>query len=157
MKYDFAINLIDKMLDVSETDKKADMHLPIRFAVFGIAMALAGVFFIVISFVSRVYALLFFAPVAFLISAFAFLYYKFQRIYVISDTEFRYTNFLGKRKTYKFSDIISIKFNPDSHTLVMKKGKIFIESSAIISERLKLLFNKELEKIYRESNEKKHR
>ena len=156
MKFDFVINTIDKLLRISDKDKNADMRLPSKVPYFGAAMAFVGLLITIMSIATAIFFLLFFSLIAFLISAFAFLCYKYQRIHVLSETEFQYTTFLGKQKTYKFEDIVSIKMNPDSHTLVMKKGRILIESSAHISERLKLLFNKELDRIYKAHHTKKH-
>lgn len=156
MKFDFLINAIDKLLRINDEDKNADMHLPAKVPYFGVAMIFAGLLIAAVSIFSLAFLLLAFSAIAFLISAYALLCYKNQRIHVLSETEFQYTTFLGKKKIYKFEDIVSIKFNPDSHTLVMKKGRILIESSAHISERLKLLFNKELDRVYKANHTKRH-
>ncbi len=155
MKFEFLFDVIDKALRISEKDKKADMHLPVGISFFAISMVLVGFIFIVIALISAVYGLFFFVAATFLAAAFAFLCYKFQRIHVLSETEFRYTNFLGKERIYKFSDILAIDVSRDSRVLIMKNGRIHIEASAIISERLKQLFNKELERIHKANNAKK--
>ena len=155
MNFDSLYEAIDKALRISENGKKADMHLPTRVAVFGISMVLVGFLFIFLAAISAVWSLLLITFATFAASAFAFLCYKFQRIHIISDTEFGYTNFLGKKRRYRFSDIFAIEVDQDSRVLFMKNGRIRIDASAFISERLKMLFNKELERIYKENNAKK--
>jgi hypothetical protein len=157
MKKDFFEKIIDKLLRISETDRKADMQAPRKVAVFGIAMVLSGIFLAVIAILSLTWSMLFFAFFSFVSAAVAFLSYKFCRIFVLSDTEFQYTTFLGKKKIYKFEHIRWVKSNYDSRVIVLVDGKIHIESNAILSERLKVLFNKELERSYREAAERKAR
>lgn len=150
MRFNLVFDVIDRLLRISVWERRADMHLPSRIALFGVAMTFAGLFFIILAIISSLYTLLLFTFLSFLVAAFAFLCYKFQRIYVLSENEFRYTNFLGKAKIYKFSDIQAIDVRQDTRILIMKRGKIIIESSSIISLRLKRLFNKELDRIHRE-------
>ena len=155
MKFEFLFDMIDRILRISENDKKADMQLPGSISVFGLAMALVGFLFILLAAVSAVWSLLLLTFATFLASAFAFLCYKFQRIHIMSDTEFQYTNFLGRKKRYTFSDIYAIEVDQDSRTLYMRKGRIRIKSTAIMSERLKQLFNKELDRIHKANKSKK--
>ena len=157
MRFDFVIDAIDRLFRVSEEDKKADMQLPPKIAAFGVTTAIAGLFLIIISIITSVWSMLIFAAIAFLVSAFAFLCYKFRRIFVLSDTEFSYTNFFGRMRIYKFEHIRGIKMSSESHTLIMNLGRIRIESPNIISDRLRSLFNKELERVYRENLERKNR
>ena len=157
MRFNFVYDVIDRLLRISVWERRADMRLPSRIALFGVAMTLVGLFFIVLAIFSSLYGLLFFSLLAFLVATFAFLCYKFQHIYVLSENEFRYTNFLGKARIYKFSDIRAIDVRQDSRILIMKRGKIVIESSSIISLRLRRLFNRELDRIHRESGSKRWR
>ena len=157
MKFDFVIDTVDKVMRIDEKIKNADMHLSFKVPYFGVAMALIGLLITVTSIATFSWFMLVFALITFLISAFLLFYYRNVRIHVLSDADFQHTNFFGKKKIYKFEDIVSIEFNPDSHTLVFRKGRILIESSAFMSERLKLLFNKELDRIHKENSERKHR
>ena len=151
MRFNFVFDVIDRMLCIGEWERRADMRLPSRVALFGVAMVLTGLFFIILAIISSLYALLFFTLMSFAVAAFSFLCYKFQHIHVLSDNEFRYTNFLGKPKIYKFSDIIAIKVNPSSKVLVLRRGRIIIESSSILSGRLRFLFNRELSRMHRDT------
>ena len=157
MKFTFITDAVDKILRISEKEKNADMRLPTKVSAFGVAMTFCGLFLVIISIISSAFAMLFFALLSFLIAAFAFLCYKFQRIYILSETEFEYTTFWGKKKIYKFEHIRAIKTNTDSHVLIFTKGRINIETSAILSEKLKILFNKELKRIHQENIERKAR
>ena len=42
---------------------------------------------------------------------------------------------LGNKKSYRFADIQRLNKNNDSFTLIMKDGKVHIESCAVISSR----------------------
>ena len=64
-----------------------------------------------------------------------------------NDT-FEYTTFLGNKKVYSFNEINGIRYNNDSMTLFIGDGKVHIESTAIITERLAERVNKQLEIIY---------
>ena len=157
MSFGFITRTIDKLLCINEKDKKADMQLPVRVAFFGVAMAFCGLFLTIIALFSATWSMLLFAFFALAVSAYSFLSYKFQRIHVLSDTEFEYTTFLGKRKIYRFEHIRAIKSNSESHILILVDGRINVEPNTVMSERLKQLFNKELERIYKENSEKKAR
>ena len=71
---------------------------------------------------------------------------KNQRIYIISDEEFVYSTMFGKKKTYRFDQIIALRKNHDSLTLFVGDGKVHIESSAVMSDRLKKLIIQEFQK-----------
>ena len=137
------------MLGVDEEAEKADMHLPTKLPAFGLALILFGFILVALFVISHALPALLIAIVVFLISPYAFLCYKFQRIHIISDEEFEYTNFLGKKTVFKFSDICGIKLNSDSQTILLTNGKVHIESMAILSDSLREKFNTELERVYK--------
>lgn len=157
MRFDFWEIAVDKVLRIDEKEKKADMHLPIRVATFGAAMAFCGIFLVILAIIASAAAMMFLAILSILIAVFAFLSYKFQRIHILSDEEFEYSTFFGKKKIYKFEHVRAVRVNADSRTLIFSNGRINIESNAILSERLRLLFNKELARIQRENEERKRR
>ena len=76
----------------------------------------------------------------------ALLCWKNQSIHVLSDEVFTYTTMFGKTKTYRFRDIQGLRKNQDSLTLFVAGEKVHIESMAILSERLVMRINRELEK-----------
>ena len=152
MKFKKLASLIEKMLGVDEEADRADMHLPVKLPAFGLALILAGLVLLVLFIVSGALPILIFAIIAVLIAPFTFLCYKFQRIYIISDDEFEYTTFWGKKTVYRFSDIYAIKLGSDSQTLLLRNGKVHIESMAIISDELKEKFNTELDRIYKKQD-----
>lgn len=65
----------------------------------------------------------------------AILCWKNQWIEVLDDETFLYSTMLGKKKSYRFADIQRLNKNNDSFTLIMKDGKVHIESCAVISSR----------------------
>ena len=146
MKFKLLTLLITKMLGVDEEAERADMHLPVWIAGFGFALVLAFFFCVALFIVGGNIALLAVAVLMLALAIAAFLCYKNQRIYIISDEEFQYSTFTGKKTVYKFSDIKGLRRNSDSMTLFVADGKVHIESAAVMSERLVNLINLSLEK-----------
>ena len=59
-----------------------------------------------------------------------------QWIEVINEDEFVYSSMFGRKKTYRFADIVEVKKNSDSQVLIFSDGKVHIESCAVISANL---------------------
>ena len=59
-----------------------------------------------------------------------------QWIEVINEEEFVYSSMFGRKKTYRFADIVEVKKNADSQNLIFSDGKVHIESCAVISANL---------------------
>ena len=135
---------ITKILGVDEEAERADMHLPVKIAAFGLALILGGFIFIATYIINGLPIALIFAISCFVIAPFAFLCYRNQRIYVLSDEEFQYSTFTGRKTVYKFKDIKALRANKDSMTLFVGDGKVHIESSAVLSQRLTDLINAQL-------------
>lgn len=111
-----------------------DMHLPKAILVLGIVLLLIAVICLVLCFkesIGFLIGVLIFGVFGF----FAVLCWKNQSAEMISQSEFVYTTMFGNKKTYRFSDIIDLKQNSDSMTLILKNGKVHIEACAIVSER----------------------
>lgn len=146
MKLRLLTFLISKLIGVDEEAEKADMHLPIKIAAFGLALLIGGFICIATFIANHEWGLLIGAAICFLLGIAAILCYKNQRIYVLSDEEFQYSTFLGNKTVYRFNEIVSLRPNNDSITLFVGGGKVHIESSAILSERFMSLVNAALEK-----------
>ena len=149
--------IITKLLGVDEEAEKADMYLPVKIAAFGLALILGGFVLVGIYIVNKLTIALILSIFCFVMAPIAFLCYKNQRIYILSDEEFEYSTMFGKKTVYKFSNIKSLRQNQDSMTLFIDDGnvhKVHIESSAILSERLINLINAQLQKNNEIKNEK---
>ena len=59
-----------------------------------------------------------------------------QWIKVINEEEFVYSSMFGRKKTYRFADIVEVKKNADSQDLIFSDGKVHIESCAVVSANL---------------------
>ena len=151
----FLTDTVDKILRIDENDKKADMQPSSKVAAFGVAMVLPGLFLTVISICYAAWFMLSFAALAFCASAVSFVCYKFGRIRILSDAVFEYTTLLGTKKVSKFEDIRAIRTDSDSHVLILNRGKIRIYANSTLSEKLKSLLNKELDRIYKENSAKR--
>ncbi len=121
--------------------QKADMYLPSQLMAMGMAMLIVGVGMAVGAAVRPAdqYTVLLYigGALVVLFGISALLCWKNQKVYILSDEEFTYTTFLGHTYTYRFDEIVALKRNRDSMTLVLQYGKVHIESMAVLSERFK--------------------
>lgn len=121
--------------------READMYLPSHLIAMGMAMMLTGVGMAVgasVRLADRYTLLLYIGSAALvLVGIAALMCWKNQKVYVISDEEFTYTTFLGRTYTYRFDEIVALRRNRDSMTLVLQYGKVHIESMAVLSDRFK--------------------
>lgn len=138
--------LITRLLGVDEEAERADMHLSNH------SLGLAGASFIYVFVLVAIYIntkewfYLVLGGVFLLCFIGILLCYKNQRIYVLSDEEFQYSTFLGNKKIYRFDQITALRKNRDSLTLFLGKNKVHIESSAVMSDRLKALIIEQFKK-----------
>ena len=76
------------------------------------------------------------AVICALVGIAAVLCWNNQWIEVINEDEFVYSSMFGRKKTYRFADIVEVKKNSDSQVLIFSDGKVHIESCAVISANL---------------------
>lgn len=73
--------------------------------------------------------------------------WKNQTIHMVDDDRFAYRTFLGKTTVYRFDEITRIKRRPDSATLFVAEGKVYLDHAAIVSGRLAARLNEQLERL----------
>ncbi len=115
---------------------RADMYLPDWLNGLGVFLDVAAAALLVAAIWTGEWLLILGTLICAAIGVAAHLCWKNQRIVVLSESCFEYTTFLGKTTCYYFSDIKSIKDNPDSFTVFVGDGKVHIESIAVISTEL---------------------
>lgn len=128
----------------SDDEPRADMYLPIWLLSFALVLLAGGTAVILLAIVFLSVPAAIVALASIILGTAALLCWKNQKILMLSDDSFEYTTFLGNKKVYLFSEIVDLKFGIDSMTLLMETGKVHIESSAIITERLVDRINKEM-------------
>lgn len=138
--------LITRMLGVDEEAERADMHLSNH--ALGLAgAALLAVFILVARYIYTKEWFYLVLGGAFLLCCIGILLcYRNQRIYLLSDEEFQYSTFLGNKKIYRFDEITALRKNRDSLTLFLGKSKVHIESSAVMSDKLRALIIEQFKK-----------
>lgn len=130
----------------SNDQPRANMYLPLWLLAFGIVLILCGSGLAGYNFVNFSIGAVCGAIFLILLGVAAILCWKNQTILILPGDYFEYTTFLGNKKVYRFSDIIGLKSNNDSMTLLLKDGKVHIESCAIITDDLAERINAALEK-----------
>ena len=148
MKFRLAVKLMELILGtaVSDDEPRADMFLPVKVLSLAPVMLIAGVVFAVIAAINGTTALAVLAPICIILGVAALLCWRNQKIVMLSDDEFEYSTFLGKKTVYRFDEIKMLRRNKDSMTLYVGEGKVHMESSAIFTERLLERINRQLAK-----------
>lgn len=134
--------------EYSNDEPRADMYLPVWILAFAVILFVLGVGV-------GIYAVVAFSVAAFVgalcslvLGAAALLCWKNQTIRMLPNDAFEYTTFLGNKKVYCFSQIKGLRRNRDSMTLLVGEGKVHIESSAILTERLVQRIDQALMQLY---------
>ena len=129
-----------------EEQKKADMYLPAKLLAMCLVMTVLGLGLMVFAVLNAHLWAGVGALACLAMGVAAFMCWKNQKIFVVSDEIFRYRTFLGKEYEYRFSQIQRAVQNQDSITLILDTGKVHIESMAILSDRLIERIDRELSK-----------
>ena len=139
MKLRLLVHALEKLLCAvrGEDENPADMFLPEKLLSMALIF-LAAAAISAAAAVLREHAIGWYivSSAALALGISAFLCWRNQKICMLSDDEFTYTTMLGKTRAYRFDEIVALKKNKDSFTLIMKNGKVHIESMAILSDRL---------------------
>ena len=130
----------------SRDQEMADMYQSPRVLAIGVVVFLLGVGLGIFAALSLHIAAALGAVACVALGVVAFMCWNNQKIFMITDEIFCYRTFLGNDHEYRFSQIRKAIQNSDSITLVMETGKVHIESSAILSQRLVERIDRELEK-----------
>ena len=124
--------------------KKKDLYLPVWVCALGIILIIGALVFLYFSI--KYYYLLIGTIICLGVGIAAILCWKNQWVEVIDDHSFIYSTMFGKQIKYHTSQIVELKENPDSMTLILNNGKVHIESCAIISERFIEMITKRLDR-----------
>lgn len=149
MKMRFLKFFIEKLFKVYKGDdvERADMYLPIYIAVLGFLMISGGLILFGYTFIEKYATTAYFGAILIVLGTLAIMCWKNQTAEMLNDEEFVYTTFLGNSYTLRFDDILALRANHDSMTLILKDRKVHIESSAIISDRFAQAINKKIERL----------
>lgn len=148
MKLKLAAKLMELILGatISDDAPRADMYLPIKILSLCPVLFIAGIVFAVMAVLKNTPVLAVLSPICIILAVAALLCWRNQKIEMLSDDEFEYSTFLGKKTIYRFDEIKSLRKNRDSMTLYVGYGKVHIESGAILTERLIERIDRELAK-----------
>lgn len=113
--------------------RNKDVYLPKWLLIFGIVLIVVAALFGYFSAKTDIRYLIITA-VLLAVGIAAILCWKNQWIEMTGQDGFIYSTMFGNKKEYKFADIVSIKPNADSITLIMKEGKVHIEACAKVSD-----------------------
>lgn len=150
MKIKLLVKLGELILgkSMSDDEPRADMFLPLWLLAFSMLLLAGGIALGIYAIVKFSVGIVVACGFCLALGALAYLCWKNQTIVMFENDTFEYTTFLGNKKVYSFNEINGIRYNNDSMTLFIGDGKVHIESTAIITERLAERVNKQLENIY---------
>lgn len=137
MKLELLVHALAQLLSAvrGEEEHPSDMYLPEKLLSISLVFCAASAIAFVIG-LTKGSSWYLGAAAALALGVSAFLCWRNQKIDILNDEEFSYTTMFGKRILYRFDDIVALRKNKDSYTLVLKTGKVHIESMAVLSERL---------------------
>ena len=124
---------------------KYDVYLALPAKALSILCIVLGIFITVICMMNDETESIMVGFLFVVLGLFTLLYSCNKWIRILSDEEFEFSNFLGKKTVYKFSDIQSVirKARPNDYgmrqekiILVLPNRKIHIEEECVISQRL---------------------
>ena len=146
MKLKILVKIIEKLFGMTDggDGERADMYLPDKLLAMSLVFLVGGIACTTVAIIKFAVWAVVCAVLGILLGVFAFICWKNQKIYMISDEQFTYTTMFGKTYTYSFSDVQGLRRNQDSMTLFVADKKVHIESMAIISDRLAERINKAL-------------
>ena len=111
-----------------------DMYLPAW--LLGLAVVFFAAAVLCVNFIHDRLLMIPCAAICALVGIAAALCWNNQWIEVINEEEFVYSSMFGRKKTYRFADIVEVKKNADSQDLIFSDGKVHIESCAVVSANL---------------------
>lgn len=130
--------------EYADDEPRADMYLPLWLLAFAVALFVLGAGLGIFAAVAGSVAAVIGAVCSLVLGVVALLCWKNQTIQVLPNDSFEYTTFLGNKKVYRFDQIKGLRRNQDSMTLFVGDGKVHIEFSAILTERLVQRINQAL-------------
>ncbi len=72
------------------------------------------------------------------VCAWQFLTWRNQTIVMLDEERFLYTNWLGKKREYRFSELLDVRRSLDDVVLSFADGKVRFDATAEVSKRLEL-------------------
>lgn len=114
--------------------EERDMYLPSWVCGLGIFLLVAAAALLVCTFTVASYCAVG-AAVCLILGVLAIMCQKNQWVRMETNDIFTYSTMFGNQKQYRFSDICELKKNNDSMTLILRNGKVHIETCAVLSER----------------------
>ncbi len=138
MKFKLIVHALEALLHAlcCEDEHPADMFLPEKLLAMALVFLISAAAALAAAVVMELPLLYPAAAAALTLGASAFLCWRNQKICMLSDETFAYTTMFGRTTVHRFEDIVALKKKNDSFTLILKTGKVHIESMAILSDRL---------------------
>ena len=126
---------------------KKDMYLPLWVCFLGVFLLLISIYLFLYPFVGpdktilmrpdKRILYLFGLAAGLGLGVSALLCWKNQWIVMLNDEEFVYSTMFAKQIRYRFSQIKEVRIRRGSTRLMMETGVVFIDSAAVISDRLR--------------------
>lgn len=148
----FIIKILGKILPMrgyKEGDKiRADVFLEIWILWTGIIFFFGsiGLSFYAVYIHEYLYFVL--VALAFVMSIYAFLSWKNNKINLVGSDKFEHTNFLGKKRVFAFKDLDKYRVRDGNITLYFGKEKVFIDKASYMSERFSALLKPAMNGMY---------
>ena len=135
-----------------DDNARADVFLPVWMLVTGVLFVGLGAVFCAVLIALSILPVAFLLPAVLVLVGIVFiLYWKNQTIRILTNDSFEYRTLWGKGVVYRFGEIKGIKKSMGSIIMLVRDGKVYIDSGAILSGRLIELIDKRLEELNKEN------
>ncbi len=128
---------------------RADMFMPAWMVSLGLLCTMFGVILgIVMVAVKMPFLLILLSAVLVVFGIATLMFWKNHKIHMLSDDEFRYHTWLGKKHVYRFDEIKDVKKAHGYSFLFIGERKVYIDSAALFTKRLSDRLNRRVEELH---------
>ncbi len=148
------IKFIEKILGIPEhgDSPRSDLMLPNSILYIGIGIFFVGIALLISNVTNFNSSMLLAALLVMLFGSISIIWWRNSTITIIDTHSFKVSSMFGKVKTYRFDEITGYEKSYNYFTIFVGKEKFNIDETSLMTQRLKSLFNKALNKEVFKSN-----
>lgn len=142
------IKLIEKILGIPEhgDSPRADLMLPNAILYIGVFVVIVGFGILISTLFNFNSSMLLASFLVIIFGAISVIWWRNSTITVIDTQTFKVSSMFGKVKTYRFDEITKYEKSYNYFTIFVGNEKFNIDETSLMTQRLKTLFNKALNK-----------
>ena len=142
------IRIIEKILGIPEhgDSPRADVLLPNSVLFIGVGIFVVGIGCLIFTLIDFNSSKLIASILTLVVGIFTLIWWKNSTITILTTQTFEYKTMSGKTKTYRFDEITGYQKSYNFTEILIGKDKVRIEDTALMTQRLRTLLNKQFDK-----------